>query len=202
MALSSVRIFMAATSAAVLLCLAPFSAAWALAGKHIHGHGQLLVAQDESNWQLQFSIPAADLLGFEHAPESDEQMQQVHQIEKQISEYSNVFSVDGNCQLVSQEIDFPHHESPEHNVGHETHGSLHEDEQCHDGEHHDEDHHDTHHHEDVTLAYQLSCGDDISEMTVTLFRLAPSLSALEVQWVNDKGQGMTDATPQSATVSW
>lgn len=188
MALSSVRIFMA--SAAVLLCLAPFSAAYALAGKHVHGHGQLLVAQDENNWQLQFSIPAADLLGFEHAPESDEQMQQVHQIEKQISEYSNVFSVDGNCQLVSQEIDFPHHDSPEHDVGHE------------DEQHHDEDHHDAHHHEDVTLAYQLSCGDVISEMTVTLFRLAPSLSALEVQWVNDKGQGMTDATPQSATVSW
>lgn len=186
MALSSVRIFMA--SAAVLLCLAPFSAAYALADKHVHGHGQLLVAQDENNWQLQFSIPAADLLGFEHAPENDEQMQQVHQIEKQISEYSNVFSVDGNCQLVSQEIDFPHHE---------THGSQHEDEQHPDGEHHD-----AHHHEDVTLAYQLSCGDDISEMTVTLFRIAPSLSALEVQWVNDKGQGMTDATPQSATVSW
>ena len=71
-----------------------------------------------------------------------------------------------------------------------------------DDDHHDEDHHDTHHHEDVTLAYQLSCGDDISEMTVTLFRLVPSLSAIEVQWINDKGQGMTDATPQSATVSW
>lgn len=187
MALSSVRTFMAATSAAVLLCLVPFSAARALAGKHVHGHGQLLVAQDESNWQLQFSIPAADLPGFRHAAESDEQMQQ---IEKQISEYSNVFSVDGNCQLVSQEIDFPHHDSPEHDVGLE-------DEQHHDGEHHD-----AHHHEDVTLTYQLSCGDDISEMTVTLFRLVPSLSAIEVQWINDKGQGMTDATPQSATVSW
>ncbi|MEQ5805972.1 DUF2796 domain-containing protein [Alteromonas sp. NFXS44] len=202
MALSSVRIFMAATSAAVLLCLVPFSAARALAGKHVHGNGQLLVAQDESNWQLQFSIPAVDLPGFGHAPESDEQMQQVHQIEKQISEYSNVFSVDGNCQLVSQEIDFPHHDSPEHDVGHETHGSQHEDELHHDGEHHDEDHHDAHHHEDVTLAYQLSCGDNISEMTITLFRLAPSLSAIEVQWINNKGQGMTDATPQSATVSW
>ena len=180
MALYSVRTFMAATSAAVLLCLIPFSAARALAGKHVHGHGQLLVAQDESNWQLQFSIPAADLPGFGHAAESDEQMQQVHQIEKQISEYSNVFSVDGNCHLVSQEIDFP-----DHDAEHETHDSQHEDE-----------------HEDVTLTYQLSCGDDISEMTVTLFRLAPSLSALEVQWANDKGQGMTDATPQSATVSW
>ena len=201
MTLSSVRIFVAASSA-VLLCLAPFSAAYALADKHVRGQGQLLVAQDESNWQLQFSIPAADLLGFEHAPESDEQMQQVHQIEKQISEYSNVFSVDGNCQLVSQEVDFPDHDSPEHDVGHETHGLQHEDEQHHDGEHHDEDHHDAHHHEDVTLAYQLSCSDDISEMTITLFRLAPSLSALEVQWVNDKGQGMADATPQSATVSW
>lgn len=189
MALSSVGNLMAATSAAVLLCLAPFSAARALAGKHVHGHGQLLVAQDENIWQLQFSFPAADLPGFGHAQESDEQMQQVHKIEKHISEYSNVFSVNGNCQLISQEIDFP-----DHDAEHETHDSQ---RGQHDGEHHD-----AHHHEDVTLTYQLSCGDDISEMTVTLFRLVPSLSAIEVQWINDKGQGMTDATPQSATVSW
>jgi hypothetical protein len=40
-----------------------------VAQKHVHGDGQLLIAQDQQQWQFQFILPAADLLGFEYVAE-------------------------------------------------------------------------------------------------------------------------------------
>lgn len=170
------------------------------ANKHVHGHGQLLVAQDDSQWQLAFSIPAADLLGFEHEPESQAQREKIHAIESAVSDFSNVVRVGGNCRISTQDIDIPHaenhgeHNSQEEHTAHEKHGG-HTDYESHDK-------HEVHQHNDISLTYTLSCSDSISAITIRMFEFAPSLSSLQVQWINDKGQGMTDVTPQAATINW
>ncbi|OFC70341.1 ZrgA family zinc uptake protein [Alteromonas confluentis] len=167
------------------------SVAQGVRDKHVHGHGQLLVAQDDSQWQLQFSIPAANLLGFEHEPEDQKQRDKVHAMETALSEFRNVASISGSCKVAQQDIHIPH---AEHHEDHESHAG-HAGDDAHEA-------HRQHQHEDVSLTYQLSCNDDISALTINMFGLAPSLSSLEVQWVTDKGQGMTDVTPQAATINW
>lgn len=148
----------------------------------------MLIAQDISHWQLQFSIPAKDLLGFEHEPENEKQREKVHHIDTAVSKFSNVVSVMGGCNVVSQNIDIPHAERHSADNEHE-----------HLNEHHD---HEGHQHQNISLEYQLSCSEELTGITVTLFKLAPSLQALKVQWINDTGQGMTDVTPQAATINW
>jgi hypothetical protein len=54
------------------LCL---SCQTVLAQKHVHGEGQLLIAQEQQRWQFHFILPAVNLLGFEHIPESAERKQ-------------------------------------------------------------------------------------------------------------------------------
>ena len=44
------------------------------AQQHVHGQGELLVSQEGSMLHLQLVLPAADALGFEHEPETTEQL--------------------------------------------------------------------------------------------------------------------------------
>lgn len=176
------------------------------ANKHVHGHGQLLIAQDDSQWQLAFSIPAADLLGFEHEPEGQAQREKLYAIEAAVGDFNNVVRVGGHCQVSSQDIDIPY---AEHRNAHNSHKgqAAHEEHAVPEGHDNHSDHenhskHEAHQHNDISLAYTLSCSDSISAITIRMFEFAPSLSSLEVQWINDKGQGMTDVTPQAATINW
>ena len=50
----------------VALLLGMGFSAQAYAQKHVHGEGELLIAQEGNVLQMQFIIPAADALGFEH----------------------------------------------------------------------------------------------------------------------------------------
>ena len=42
---------------------------------HSHGEGVLFVVHDQDKWQVKFILPAGDIFGFEHQPETAEQKQ-------------------------------------------------------------------------------------------------------------------------------
>lgn len=191
------------------------------AEKHVHGHGELLIAKEGNEMQLQFSLPAADLLGFEHAPKTKSERMQRVRIQHILTKSQNVFTTDGACSVVSQETALPdlflHSESD-----HDEHGEHHAhdengEHQAHDehGEHHAHDEHDEHHahddhdehgeherHTNIALDYQLQCAEDVASITVTLFNHAISLEAIEVQWISDKGQGISAVTATQPTLVW
>ena len=215
----------------VVVALTSFSSV--AADKHVHGHGELLIAKEGNEMQLQFSLPAADLLGFEHAPETKSERMQRVRIQNTLSKSQNVFTTDGACSVVSQETALPdlfllsesdhdeheeHHDHDEHEEHHdhdehEEHHDHDEHEEHHDHDehedHHDHDEHEDHHdhdeherHTNISLDYQLQCSQDVKNITVTLFKSAQSLEAIEVQWITDQGQGITAVTATQPTLSW
>ena len=69
------------------------------AGQHVHGEGKLMISQDGSQWQVQFVLPAADVLGFEHAPESPKQQAVVDRLAGRLGENDQVVTLNGQCRL-------------------------------------------------------------------------------------------------------
>lgn len=193
----------------VVVALTSFSCV--AADKHVHGHGELLIAKEGDEMQLQFSLPAADLLGFEHAPETKSERMQRVRIQNTLSKSQNVFTTDGACSVVSQETALPdlflhsagghdeHHEHDEHDEHDEHHDHDESDHHEHD-EHHDHDEHERH--TNIALDYQLQCSQDVKNITVTLFKSATSLEAIEVQWITEQGQGITAVTATQPSLSW
>ncbi|NVK56780.1 MAG: DUF2796 domain-containing protein [Alteromonadaceae bacterium] len=168
--------------------------ATAAGAKHVHGQGSLLVAQDADRWQLEFSLPASDVIGFEHAPHSKADRSRLHAVERQLVLPSSVFVVDNdNCEVTDQTVSLPHSSKKQHDEHEDDHDDEHDD-------HHGD--HDESTHSEVTLRYELLCSEPLQTIKVTIFDIAPSLTDIDVQWVTNKGQGKREITPMQQEIVW
>ncbi|MBQ4829169.1 DUF2796 domain-containing protein [Alteromonas sp. MMG017] len=204
------------------------------AQQHVHGQGELLVSQEGNMLHLQLVLPAADALGFEHEPETTEQLNSQNLLAERFTYNTNVIDVEGQCELVNVEHTLEahddHHEMhKQHDEGHdedhdEDHDKGHDDhhesghEEAHNEDHESEhashkehDEHDEHagheeheeeNHQNIEVEYQFHCDDVVSGITVALFESMPSLSAIQAQWITERGQGLSALSAGKPTLSW
>ncbi|MEF1289468.1 zinc uptake protein ZrgA [Vibrio sp. M260118] len=103
---------------------------------HVHGQVEINIAQDGKELLMEITAPGADVVGFEHAPKTDEQKHQLEDAVAKLKQASNVFTLakGAGCQV--------EHQSVSHTLG----GDEHEKHEGHD--HHDHDDHKDHDHHD------------------------------------------------------
>jgi hypothetical protein len=175
--------------------LSLFAAVSVAAAPHTHGEGTLQVLQAGSDWQLVLQLPAADVLGFEHEPETTAERRQFEKAESSLSHFKDIFGIDAKCSVVDTTMESPWQEATEHeSVDHETdhHDADEHDEHGHHEEHEEheehgkEDKHATH--SDFRVAYLLTCESPISKVEVTGFGLWPSVSMLRATWITQTNQ--------------
>lgn len=135
-------------------------------GAHVHGQVEVNIAQDGQELLVEVTAPGADVVGFEHAPETAEQKKVFEQAIAQLNKPDELFSFNNaNCTLkfksVSNTLEGDHdehegHDHAEHDhhdheghEGHEGHGHAehdHDDHKGHDHAEHDHDDHKGHDH--------------------------------------------------------
>lgn len=134
-------------------------------GAHSHGVAKLQVALEPPRIDLMLVSPAANLVGFEHQPQTDAQKQDIRSVREWLGSNPLVSSGDG-CRLVESEVMdgfgvAGHHQGGEdhhpghrghHDYDHNEHHKKHHGEnykkhhkEHHKGHHRDGDHHDGHH---------------------------------------------------------
>ncbi|MCQ8890382.1 DUF2796 domain-containing protein [Pseudoalteromonas carrageenovora] len=88
------------------------------AQKHVHGEGELLIAQEGNVLQMQFIIPAADALGFEHQAANSSDKNAIEVLAQQLKNSSHAIDIKGQCILQSTEnsLAHSHDEHDHHNV--------------------------------------------------------------------------------------
>tara|TARA_B100001057_G_scaffold497665_2_gene602419 strand:- start:4042 stop:4764 length:723 start_codon:yes stop_codon:yes gene_type:complete len=114
---------------------------------HVHGQVEVNIAQDGQELLVEVTAPGADVVGFEHAPETAEQKKVFEQAIAQLNKPDELFSFNNaNCTLkfksVSNTLEGDHDEHEGHN--HAEHG--HDDHEGHDHAEHDHDDHKDHDH--------------------------------------------------------
>ena len=140
---------------------------------HVHGQVEVNIAQDGQELLVEITAPGADVVGFEHAPETAEQKKVFEQAIAQLNKPDELFSFNNaNCTLkfksVSNTLEGDHDEHEGHN--HAEHG--HDDHKDHDHAEHDHDDHEGHDHHDheghdhsegghgeFTVEYHYQCSD-------------------------------------------
>jgi len=118
-------------------------------GSHEHGHAKLNIAISDDQVLAELISPAANIVGFEHAPESEADHEAIESAAETLrnGESLLVFSAAAGCQLTDADVESELLEHDEHHGDHAKHDDHHDDK--HDGHKHEDEHdHDKEAHKD------------------------------------------------------
>lgn len=138
---------------------------------HVHGEANLNIIIDGEQIVAEFISPLANLLGFEHEPETTEQKQAYKALQDSLSDYGFIFDIVGaKCTQTHQQA-----ESPYTNKDNQ-HGEWH-------------------------AEYHLQCteSDEGYQLTAPLFSHYQGVETLIVQSITDHGQAQYHLTKDNNT---
>ena len=163
---------------------------------HVHGEARINLVVEGHEVLLELQTPAANLLGFEHAPQTNAEKQQLKTTQSLLSDPSTLLSITNNpCQLFNADIELPFSDHKDH------HHEKHEDHHHKDHEHNDEeksDYAEVHGevHGEIHAEYTLRCQPDkaISQLTIPVFDHFPGMEKLQLMWIKSNQQGSATLT--------
>ena len=186
---------------------------------HEHGHAILNAAQEGNELEVSIEVPAMDMVGFEHQPETDKQRALIKQIEAALLKGNDVitFAKAADCRLEKAKVESAllseheehgdHHE--EHGDHHEEHGNHHEEH----GDHHEEhgDHHADHDdheghggHSEFEITYHFHCEqpNELSGFELKLFNVSSSLQEVDASWFGETSVKKAELSPKQSVMSF
>ena len=188
-------------------------------GSHEHGSAFLNIAVDDGQVFLELETPWDNLVGFEHAPSTDEQHELVDNAMALLNQPEQLFSFDGGgCVADDATVESgmasggdDHHDEHAHGDDHDKdddhhdedgHGDDHDkDDDHHDEDAHGHDDHDDHDdhadegtHAEVLATYTFNCSEvnQLSAINVTLLKLWSGFEDLDVQLIGPGGQAAVE----------
>lgn len=150
-----------------------FSAAAASQGAHVHGEATLNVVLEDNTLYIEFDSPAINLIGFEHAPNNEEQAAVFSNAKQMLAFAEHLFDFSTTtCLLENAEIEAPYmknHEPADHQNHHEAQQE----------------------HADFHASYIFQCGQakDLTAISIKFFALFPGIQAIKAQWIFQGEQG-------------
>lgn len=140
---------------------------------HVHGEAQLDIAvQFPNSVYILFESPAANIVGFEHAPLNVTERDLLRQASKVLAEPDNLFRFAGaTCRQRAVDVKPPHANAGLQATKHSS----------------------------FSASYEFACEDlqKLESVTVHLFSSFPDVHKIGVQWMAPTGQGAASLTERS-----
>ena len=174
-------------------------------GTHEHGHAVLKLAQEGTEVVVHFESPLDSIVGFEHAPENDEQRAALKEAMRLVKVSENIIRLPAGCTSSSEpEIDIPHvtdHHGHDHDAADEHSDTAHDDHEStgEDGDDHDA-HEGTEVHADLTATFKYRCESGPDWLEVSAFTTFDGLEEVELQAVGPDAavvETLTAASPRA-----
>lgn len=182
------------------------------ADSHVHGAANLALALDGNVISVDLESPLYNLVGFEHAPETDAQIAAFETAEAALSVPDTLFQFnpEAACSAdpvkavnlmpeAGHESDHGHDDAHDHDDEHH-HGDDH-DHNDHDHDPHSHDDHD-HAHKDALLTYSFNCANpgQLGWVDVGLFDSFSKLAEIDLVYLGPAQQMSETLTPQSGRI--
>ena len=185
--------------------------------QHVHGVIELGVVVEGSTVAVSLSAPMSDVVGFEHAPENDGQVELIQQAAALVTSTEAMFGLPAGagCEVSDAAIEGPQHlmqyiddsgaESEEHDHHDDDHHSDDADHDHHDDHEHDDDHehHDEEEHSEINATYEWTCSDASKLDTLDLLFIDgfSGVDKIEVQILTSAGASVATAGSDARQVS-
>ena len=178
---------------------------------HVHGIAQMNLVVEGQIVEIELETPLANVLSFEHAPESDAQKKEVRQMASTMRKAEGlfVFSTEAKCRL--EKVSLDSNVIDEHLLNVKASGKSAKAHGHHqkniDGDAHKDDHehekeHGGHGDLDVDITFKCQHPEKLSRIEVNLFNAFPDLQAVQVQMVTSKGQNAAELSKASREIRW
>ena len=177
---------------------------------HEHGVGQLSIAIEGNEVEIELVVPGADAVGFEHAARTDSERKAVVAAAEKLKEAKRLIRLTSgaHCHVEKTEVasalldnDKDEHDHA-HGHKHEKHAK--QDEHKHN-EHKEHDKHpDGEIHSEFTAHYHFHCDhpEKLTGADVEFFKVFPSAHELVARWITSKGQGVTELTAKATRLKF
>ena len=174
---------------------------------HEHGAAAMYVSVEGGRVSIELESPLANMISFEHEPETDAQREEVRAMAAVLHRADSlfVFPAAAGCRqeevaLESEKLDaalLAPAPAPAHSRGEAAEGK-------HGEEEHDEEGHGEEEHGDLDAAFSFLCEHPaaLRGMEVKLFSAFPALEEIEVQMGTPDGQHAAELTPGNAGIRW
>ncbi len=150
---------------------------------HTHGSATLTVILSGEQLAIGFQSPAFNLLGFEHVPETPEEIAALAHAETVLASIANLVTIaDASCEVRDLQISRPGQEA---NAGHD-----HEAAEAHDHEHAASGHWEF----QLNAALHCTAVSARPAVTATVFEHFSGIQTLELLWATDTRQGAATLT--------
>jgi hypothetical protein len=165
-------------------------------GAHVHGIAALNLALEGQEVHIEFDSPAANIVGFEHAPSSESDHAALDKAVAKLKDGDRLFRFndDAGCQMETVSVVSGLLEE-EHDGHTNDKPGMHPDEEKegHDHQWH-EDEGETH--SEIEAAYHFECDEPgkLTQLSVELFEAFPGTEKLKVQYVIENKQGAVELT--------
>ena len=184
---------------------------------HAHGHGSINLVTEGEELVIELEIPGANVVGFEHAPNTDEQKAKVEQAVETFRKGATLFAATANAKCELEDVavtlgaighgDSEHeeHDTDKHEE-HET--EKHEEHETKDGdegtqahEHADEGDSETHSELHATYVFHCENPAALAAVDVKVFEFLLDAEALDAQVVTANLQSAVELTPDDARIN-
>ncbi|MCW8944748.1 MAG: DUF2796 domain-containing protein [Sedimenticola sp.] len=153
---------------------------------HAHGGGQLNVAVEQNTLMIDLSLPAMNIVGFEHPASNENERDQVARAADLLRDGKGLFvpTPEAKCALVRSEVESALLENLEHH-----------DDAGHNG--------DAREHADFEITYEFNCEtpSQLYTLTLWLFERFPGTHHLRTQVITPSGQVGAELTPEKSILN-
>lgn len=146
-----------------------------LADSHTHGDASLAVVVEGTSLTIELETPLFNLTGFEHAPETTEEVAAMEAAEAKLTQVEALFSITAQAKCTSADDDLEIH------LGEDNHGE-------HLDEHQGSDDNDIHQDFVITYTFQCENPNRLSEIDIGLLKLFPNMIEMEVAYLGSATQ--------------
>lgn len=196
--------------------------------QHVHGVVELGVVVEGGTVAVSLNAPLSDVVGFEHAPESDEQHELIRQAAAMLSSPDAMFGLadSANCTISDTSVDGPAYvlqqlaegdagaaeNGDDHHDSHDSHGSEsdrdeHEESATDDHDEHEEsdehEHDEAEQHAEVNATYEWVCGNalDLDSLALRFTESFADVETIEIQILTAAGAQVLTVEGRVTSVS-
>lgn len=184
--------------------------------QHVHGVVELGIVLEGGRVAVSLNAPLSDVVGFEHAPENDEQLERIRQAAAMLSDADAMFGLadSADCTISDTSVGGPAYVTQhlaEDDAGsaesgdgrHDTldsHGSEAGHDEHAESANHDE--HDSEQHEEINASYEWECGNGsaLESLALRFTDSFASVETIEIQILTSAGAQLVTAEGRAASV--
>jgi hypothetical protein len=177
---------------------------------HEHGVGQLSIAIEGNEVEIELVVPGADAVGFEHAARTDSERKAVVAAEEKLKEAKRLIRLTSGAHCHVEKTDVASalldSDKNEHDHAHDHQHKKHAKQDEHKHNEHEEHnkHADSEIHSEFTVHYHFHCDhpENLTGADVEFFKVFPSAHELVARWITSKGQGVTELTVKATRLKF